>query len=207
MNTSLIAIASTPTTTTTQPTTQQTGGASTGIPGWLSVDVPLLGALGIGTVIAALITVFGKHWSDIRLNEQQRRHEVEFEEQRQCYEKERDEFRRQHERELEQVKTEYEGEKEKRAERRKLVKQWRELYLNVRFENTGNSFMADPIYLSLEPYLSDDARKSIEHVHSKVLYTLHSKDVSERFPEIMSVGIRKILIREIDRIEKEWGLI
>ena len=84
--------ASTPGTTNTQSTTQQTGGATGGIPNWLLIEVPLVNALLGSAVLAALITGLFSLWIDRNNREHEkalakanRLHEEKLEKERQTH--------------------------------------------------------------------------------------------------------------------------
>lgn len=219
---SLIVMASTPTTATTQSTMQQTGGASTGIPGWLSVDVPLLGALGVGAIIAASIGV----WGNSSLEKQRQRHGKELEDQRQHFEKERDKVRRQHEIELEQVKADYESEREKERERKngrkELMKAWEtllddsrlgawELTNHITYHNL-EPFFSNQFRTRLHPFISYARQKNEGGMIEIDPYTTYS-DTDDDLIDLVKKEIlgdtnfRGLLKEELARLKKEWDLI
>lgn len=204
---SLTATASTPIATTTKSTTQQTGRASTGIPGWLSVDVPLLGALGIGVIIAAFIGV----WGNMRLEKQRQRHGKELEDQRQHFEKERDEVRRQHEIALEQIKAEYENERQKQIGLKRLFDAWETLLNDTNlgiWELTEHSTYSD-----LENYFSSEFRDSVSpYIEYAIMRKLDMPQIgrsllTENALYSSDEEFRGLLKQELSRLKKELGLI
>jgi hypothetical protein len=210
-HTSLIATASTPNTTATQPATQQTGSASTGMPGWLFTDIPLLSSLLIslsfGTILAASIGV----WGNMRLEKQRQRHGKELEDQRQGFEKERDELRRQHEIELERIRAEYESERQRKLVRNESIKSLEVLLDDACF---GTRELIEQVsYRALEPYFSMEFRHSttphIMSAYAKEYGLPHPLRLvhQDSYTYPSDAQFRDLLMQELARLKKEWDLI
>jgi uncharacterized protein HemX len=174
---SLIAMAPTPTTTTTQPVTQQTDSASTGMPGWLSVEVPLLDAVLTGGVLVAVIG----GWFQLRIREKDRQHAME----------------------LERIKAEYENKKEKRAHERQQINKWRELIQ----KNFEQAMFSHPDFTSFFGHMSgDDLNEFIKSMATIELEYRKEKPDDELICQKLA-SMRYSVGREIARVEKEWDLI
>lgn len=87
----------------------------------------------------------------------------------------------------------------KKAHQRVQIQKWREMVLQVDRKcdgdiNVGPTLQVHPEFLSLEPYLNEETRRSVNgQNHTIVVGQSLAKPLQD-------------LKREIARIEKEWGL-
>jgi len=85
----------------------------------------------------------------------------------------------------------------KKLERRVvLIQRWREIISNDTFER--RNLLNDPAYGPLRDLLIEDVRKEIERPSNHITVVLDSPTNSHD---------RDIVLREIARIERSWGLI
>lgn len=85
----------------------------------------------------------------------------------------------------------------KKIERRTtLIDSWRELLAVPEFDR--GMMLNDPSYGVLRPLLTEDARKNVERPANHLIVVL---DGATSSPD------RDALLREVARIEREWGLL
>jgi hypothetical protein len=168
---SLIATASTPTTTNTRTAVQQTSSTSLGLSSWLLVEVPLLSALGFGTIVGALITSIFQ-W---KINSKNREHAEKIERIRNISTQDLDQVkaehnqqlekgRQEHEQSLEEMRQSYERKKLRDENRWELIQYWKK-FLDTRSDVL---YLADDsLFQALDQSLPLSARQELSHFRSE----------------------------------------
>ena len=133
----------TTTTATTQKTTQQATNTSANILDWLLIEVPLINALGVGTVLAALITgIF-----QLRIHGKNQEHANRLEE-----------ARRNHEEKMQHLKDEYEENRQRRVEKFRLIDDWRKFLEDDSIAMAG---LYEKYNSTLKKHFSDETNRRI----------------------------------------------
>lgn len=113
------------------------------MPDWLLVEVPLINALGIGTILAALITgIF-----QLRIHGKNREHAKDL-----------DEARRIHEEKMQHLKDEYEENRQRRVEKFRLIDDWRKILGD---DSIAVAELMEKYNLILKKHFSDKANKRV----------------------------------------------
>lgn len=86
-----------------------------------------------------------------------------------------------------------------RDRRRGQIQRWRDMVLQIDRESGGNidvgpALQAHPDFLTLEPYLTEEARRSV-----------YAQGLTIMVGSTLAAQLRT-MTAEISRIEKEWGL-
>lgn len=175
-------------TTTVQLQTQQTGNSST-VKDLLLLDVPLLGALGVGTLIASIITGLFQ----LRIHKMNRKHAIEIERVKDKFERSR------------------EYEQQQKISRKELVRTWETLLDKKNLDTL--ELTEQSTYSDLESHFSDPFKESLKPF---IMYALYKKggiispspaEEQDPYTYPSDIQFRNLLKQELTRLKRDWGLI
>lgn len=187
----LIATALTP--ITTQVTTQQPSAAPMQT-AWLTAQIPLLSALGIGAILAAIVAGFFQ----LRIHAKNREHLEKLDKAKRTHELEVQRLKAVYDRELENERRQWSG-------REKLLDDLQALIEDPKL--SVRRFVASKTFGDLSDYLSEDARKEIDRLYGQETNVPTDRDEKERHNAYVESSLQFLLTQEFVRLKKEWGFI